>query len=61
MDRSSPTQVEGLTAGVTAITAGMFHTCALVDATARCWGYNEYGELGNGSNANSLVPVLVEF
>ena len=39
---------QGLT-GVTALTAEDFDVCALlVDGTVRCWGYNFFGELGNG-------------
>ena len=35
----------------TAITAGVAHTCAsLDDGTARCWGWNAYGQLGAGSS-----------
>ena len=32
-----------------AIEAGSFHECAVLeDATLRCWGENDYGQLGNG-------------
>ena len=34
---------------VTAITAGVDHTCAVADGKAYCWGYNDYGQLGNNS------------
>jgi alpha-tubulin suppressor-like RCC1 family protein len=47
-------------AGVRAICAGGFHTCALTTAgTVRCWGNDYYGQLGNGSAGPSTVPVDV--
>ncbi|MFH1727273.1 MAG: hypothetical protein ABIA04_02495 [Pseudomonadota bacterium] len=36
------------------------HTCVLLsDTTAKCWGRNSYGKLGNNSTTSSLVPVSV--
>jgi alpha-tubulin suppressor-like RCC1 family protein len=44
--------------GIADITAGNGHTCALMaDATARCWGLNMWGALGNQSTVHSEVPV----
>jgi len=56
-DSSSPVTAANLGGGVTAIAAGYRHTCALpVAGGVQCWGYNVYGQLGNGSNSNSLLP-----
>lgn len=43
------------------ITAGLYHTCAILDSgTARCWGYNAYGQIGDGTeNVNRHSPVAV--
>jgi alpha-tubulin suppressor-like RCC1 family protein len=39
--------------GAVALGAGLLHSCAIfADATARCWGDNGYGELGNGILTN---------
>ena len=45
---------------VTSIAAGGFHTCAVADGAVYCWGLNTFGQLGDGSTAESLVPVAVD-
>ena len=51
---------EGKLSGVVNLTAGSIHTCALTSKNEiYCWGANGSGQLGNGSNTNSSLPVLV--
>ena len=61
-DSSIPAAVQ-MPAGVSfqSITAGYYHTCALTATNqAYCWGYNEYGQLGNNSTTDSSIPVAVQ-
>lgn len=45
---------------VTDISAGMSHTCALIDdGTVRCWGVNWAGQLGDGTNNTQYYPTPV--
>ena len=57
-DGVSAVQAGGLGGNAGAVTAGGFHTCALVGTTMKCWGYNFNGQLGRYQTF-SHVPVLV--
>jgi alpha-tubulin suppressor-like RCC1 family protein len=59
--RLTPVAVSGLS-GVASLASGGFaeHACAVkTNGSVYCWGYNADGELGNGGNSNSSVPVAV--
>jgi alpha-tubulin suppressor-like RCC1 family protein len=46
--------------GAIAITGGSDHACALrSDGNVLCWGGNESGQIGDGTNAQRLVPTQV--
>jgi alpha-tubulin suppressor-like RCC1 family protein len=62
-DRNTPTLVadgEMGNSGVTAIAAAEgYHTCALKGGRVYCWGGNDYGQLGDGTNTDRNTPTLV--
>jgi len=60
INRTTPQSVPNLELGVTAVSAGYGHTCAITPAnTAKCWGYNVHRQSENFPFAEPLSPVEV--
>jgi len=55
-----PVAVSGVPGEVTALAAGVDHTCAaLADGRIACWGDNDFGQLGSGdAPADHDAPVI---
>ena len=59
-DSASPVDVSGISNAAVSVSGGYGITCAvMVDGTARCWGQNQSGQLGNGTTTDSTTPVTV--
>ena len=60
IDRELPTPVIGIDEPVVSIVAGDYYACALtISGGVKCWGWNIYGQLGNGSTGITNFPVDV--
>lgn len=60
VDQAVPVQVSGLT-NIRSISAGYAHSLAVTNDGSQiyAWGYNAWGQLGNGNNFDQTTPVLV--
>jgi hypothetical protein len=57
---STPVAVSGITDAVAITGSDSLHMCAVLSGgTAECWGWNFYGQLGNGTTTSSSTPVAV--
>lgn len=57
----TPAKVAGLPGPAASVTVGRFFSCARLWAgSVWCWGGNSSGQLGNGTTADSSVPVQVK-
>lgn len=52
-----PGAVPGLSSGVTEAGVGAAYACALVSGGVRCWGSNEFGQLGDGTTTDRSTPA----
>jgi alpha-tubulin suppressor-like RCC1 family protein len=61
VDTDYPVDVQGIDEAVLDIYARSDQSCALLaSGKAKCWGYNSFGQLGNGGTENQLNPVEVK-
>lgn len=60
INSATPVSVVGLESGVQSISTGGYHGCAVMNTgLVKCWGRNDYGELGDSSTTSRLTPVTV--
>ncbi|MDR1300709.1 MAG: hypothetical protein LBK50_03310, partial [Candidatus Nomurabacteria bacterium] len=53
-------QGQGFNAIMTDVALGGEFSCGISDGKVFCWGRNDYGQLGDGTTTNRLVPTPVD-
>src|SRR5690606_32447718 len=57
---NTPVTASGFTSAVS-ISTGPTHACVLLEIGAlKCWGWNSFGNLGDGTQTQRLAPVDVK-
>lgn len=57
---AKPVHVSGLDSGVKAVKAGYYFSCSLsTSGKAKCWGFNNYGQLGDNTTTDHFTPAGV--
>jgi len=60
VDRSSPVLSDMGGEGAISVSAGSYHTCAIMSSrSVMCWGDNWNGQIGDGSNVDRTTPVEI--
>lgn len=60
-DRLAPDRVYGLNTSIKDIELGGSSSCAITEAGfVKCWGHNFYGQLGDNSTVQKIIPVDVQ-
>jgi alpha-tubulin suppressor-like RCC1 family protein len=60
-DRLVPTLISGLGGLIASVASGYDHSCAVtILGDAYCWGNNFFGQLGDGTFVEKLIPVPVD-
>lgn len=60
-NRRAPVDLDDAGTVYTMLAAASEHTCGLTDGgQAKCWGRNNYGQLGDGSTTRRVSPVGVD-
>ena len=57
---AAPQDASAASSRAASLTAGDYYSCVLKGGQAYCWGSNYSGQLGDGSTAESDVPVAVD-
>jgi alpha-tubulin suppressor-like RCC1 family protein len=58
--QSRPVNVRRLMEDAADVALGLAHTCAVTAAGGvKCWGANSSGQLGDGTNLDSIVPLSI--
>jgi len=60
VEKHAPVLVSGLSTSVIGIAAGLNHTLAIEnDGTVWSWGFNDAGQLGDGTTLAKNIPVMI--